>query len=465
MALNECLVDQPYPDAVPIWFVTPTTMNEVVSVMSSSTRDWIAHAGFEPKAGAMLLLPGAGGRVQGALFGLGPDDHHERTAFLPGRLAGLLPPGTFRFGNEPDDVALAALAFALQAYSFRRYKSGVEQSARAQLVVPDGVDARELRRIASAVAFGRDLINTPANDLGPEELAKAALDLAATHGATTKIIIGDDLLTKGFPLVHAVGKGSTRAPRLVDIRWGNESNPKVSLVGKGVVFDTGGLDLKSSSNMLIMKKDMGGAACALTLAHLVMEAALPVRLRVLLPIVENAVSGSSFRPLDIVKSRKGLTVEIGDTDAEGRLILADALACADEEAPDLLIALATLTGAARVALGPDIPPFYTPSNSLAAAIDAASERTFDPVWRIPLWRPYLSMLDSKVADTSNITGTSFAGSMTAALFLSKFVQSTTNWAHFDVYGWSASTKPGKPEGGEVQAVRALYQLLKERFAV
>jgi leucyl aminopeptidase len=439
-------------------------MDGVVGVMSSSTRDWIAHAGFEPKPGAMLLLPGAAGRVQGVLFGLGQDDHHERTVFLPGRLAALLPPGTFRFGNEPDNATLATLAFALQAYSFRRYRSAVEHRAGAQLVVPESVDNTEVRRIADAVAFGRDLINAPANDLGPEELAHAAVELATAHGATTEIIVGDDLLASGFPLVHAVGKGSMRAPRLADMRWGDQALPKVTIVGKGVVFDTGGLDLKSPSNMLIMKKDMGGAACALTLARLIMESALPVRLRVLLPIVENAVSGSSFRPLDVIKSRKGVTVEIGDTDAEGRLILADALACADEEAPDILIDLATLTGAARVALGSDIPPFYTPSNALATAISTVSERTFDPVWRLPLWRPYLSMLDSKVADTSNITGTSFAGSMTAALFLSKFVQAAKSWVHFDVYGWSASAKPGKPEGGEVQAVRALYQLLRERYA-
>jgi leucyl aminopeptidase len=399
------------------------------------------------------------------LFGLGKATHPERTPFLPGKLASALPAGTFRFGNPPDDPALGALAFALQTYRYTRHKGATGGTGKSpRLVVPEGTDGEELRRLADAVSFGRDLVNTPANDLGPEDLGAVAVDLARAHGALVEVISGDALVDRGFPLVHAVGKGSARPPCLVDIHWGDPTHPKVTLVGKGVVFDTGGLDIKPPSGMAIMKKDMGGAAAILALARLVMQAGLKLRLRVLLPILENAISGSAFRPGDVYKSRKGLTVEIGDTDAEGRLILADALAAADEDRPDLIVDMATLTGAARVALGQELPPFYTHDDALAAEIAAASLATFDPVWRLPLWRPYLPMLDSKIADTNNITSSSFAGSMTAALFLSKFVENATSWVHFDVYAWNQSARAGRPEGGDVQATRAVYAVLKSRFA-
>ena len=319
-----------------------------------------------------------------------------RDLFRPGQLPGLLPPGVYRFANAPHDTRLAALAFALGSYRFSRYRKTDAPDVR--LVPPDGVDVAEITRMAEAAALARDLINTPANDMGPEELAAGGARAGKSFGANFNCIVGDDLLRQNFPLIHAVGMASPRAPRLIDITWGDPSHPKVTLVGKGVCFDTGGLDLKPSSGMLIMKKDMGGAANVLALAQMVMDAKLKVRLRVLIPAVENAVAGNAFRPLDIFTSRKGLTVEIGNTDAEGRLVLADALALADEEKPDLLIDLGTLTGAARVALGPDLPPFYTDDETLAPDVAARAKQENDPLWRMPLWPPYDSWLDSKIAN-------------------------------------------------------------------
>jgi leucyl aminopeptidase len=318
--------------------------------------------------------------------------------------------------------------------------------------------------MAEAAALARDLINTPSNDMGPEELAEAAQQLSKRFGASFNCIIGDDLVRQNFPLIHAVGMASTRAPRLIDMVWGDPAHPKVTLVGKGVCFDTGGLDLKPSSGMLIMKKDMGGAANVLALALMVMDAKLKVRLRVLIPAVENAVAGNAFRPLDIFPSRKGPTVEIGNTDAEGRLVLADALALADEEKPDLLIDLGTLTGAARVALGPELPPFYTDDESLAQDLAMSAKRENDPLWRLPLWPPYDSWLDSKVADTNNAPSGGFAGSIICALFLQRFVEAAKSWLHVDIYGWTPSAKPARPEGGECQAARAIYKLLSDRYA-
>ncbi|MBV9971024.1 MAG: leucyl aminopeptidase family protein, partial [Xanthobacteraceae bacterium] len=311
--------------------------------------------------------------------------------------------------------------------------------------------------------LARDLINTPANDMGPGEVDNAAAALARRHGASTSVIVGDDLLARNFPLIHAVGRAAAREPRLIDLTWGDPAAPKVTLVGKGVCFDTGGLDIKPESAMLLMKKDMGGAATVLALAHMIMDRRLPVRLRVLIPAVENSISGGAFRPLDIYRARSGLSVEIGNTDAEGRLILADALCLADEERPDLLIDLGTLTGAARVALGPELPPFYTDDEVLAADLARHARAEHDPLWRLPLWRPYDTMLDSKVADLNNIATGGFAGSIICALFLKRFVAAAKSWLHFDIYAWTPAAKPGRPEGGECQAARALYALLAERF--
>jgi leucyl aminopeptidase len=446
--------------AIPIWFVTKETYAQVRDALDAPARAFATSAAFEPKPGHVLLLPGKDGALSGVLFGLEAADK-VLDRFLPGRLPGMLPPGTYRFANAPHDARLAALAFALGGYKFTRYRKA--DANTVTLALSNEIDGADLSRIAEGVALARDLINTPANDLGPAELEDAARTLAGRHGATARAIVGDDLLTQNFPLIHAVGRASPRAPRLVDFAWGDPAAPKITLVGKGVCFDTGGLDLKPSSGMLTMKKDMGGAACVLGAAHMIMDAKLKVRLRVLIPAVENAVSGAAFRPLDVYRSRKGITVEIGNTDAEGRLVLADALALADEEAPDLVVDMATLTGAARVALGPELPPFYTHDDALAADLARHAVTEQDPLWRLPLWRPYDAMLDSKVADMNNVSSGAFAGSITAALFLNRFVEKAQAWAHFDVYGWTPSAKPARPEGGECQAARALYALLAERY--
>ncbi|MET0278843.1 MAG: leucyl aminopeptidase family protein [Pseudorhodoplanes sp.] len=446
--------------AIPIWFVTSATWPSVRSGLTASAQAFANAAGFEAKAGRHLVLPSEKGSLAGVLFGL-EKDKSGANPMLPGSLPGLLPPGRYAFANAPHDTRLAALAFALGSYRFGRYRKREEK--RATLVIPDGVDAADVSRIADAVTMARDLINTPSNDMGPAELHEATRLLAEKHDAWIEAVTDSELLLKNFPLIHAVGRASSRPPRLIDLRWGDRNHPKITLVGKGVCFDTGGLDLKPESAMLLMKKDMGGAATALALAQMIMDRKLPVSLRVLIPAVENSVSGSAFRPLDVYPSRKGITVEIGNTDAEGRLVLADALTLADEEKPDLLIDFGTLTGAARVALGPEVVPFYTGDDALASSISkhAASER--DPLWRMPLWPPYGSMLDSKVADTNNVGTGAFAGSILCALFLQKFVSNPASWLHFDIYGWTPSPKPGRPEGGECQAARAAYAYLCERY--
>src|ERR1043166_1605049 len=367
--------------AIPIWFVTGTTWPALRVALEPGARAFVNAAGFEPKPGRHLLLPGKGDGLGGVLFGLAADDG-EKDPFLPGRLADLLPAGTYRFANAPHDARLAALAVALGGYRFARYRKGEAKEIR--LEVPGGVDGTDLSRIAEGVSLARDLINTPANDHGPAELEEAARALASRHGGSVRAVVGDDLVKQNFPLIHAVGRAAERAPRLIDLAWGDAAHPKVTLIGKGVTFDTGGLDIKPESAMRIMKKDMGGAACVLALAHMLMDRGLDVRLRVLIPAVENAISGAAFRPLDIYRSRKGLTVEIGNTDAEGRLILADALALADEEAPELIVDMATLRGAARVALGPDLPPFYTEDETLAGELARYAASEHDPLWRPPL---------------------------------------------------------------------------------
>ena len=446
------------PNALPIWLATKEDWPQIQAELSPAARAFLAASGFEPAAGRLALLPGADG-LAGAVFGLGASA--TRDPFLAGQLATSLPAGDWRFANAPPAPALAGLAFLLSSYKFSRYKSA--GGDRPRLVCPEGVEAARVESLANAVAAGRDLINTPANDMGPEALEATARELAAAHGASVSTIVGEELLGAELRLIHAVGRASAQAPRLVEFVWGRSDAPKVTLVGKGVCFDTGGLDIKPEAAMLLMKKDMGGAATALACARMVMEARLPVRLRVILPIVENAVSGDAFRPGDVYKSRKGLTVEIGNTDAEGRLILADALALADEEAPDLLFDFATLTGAARVALGPDLPPFYCADDALANDIAAVGLRENDPVWRLPLWEAYDKLLDGKIADLNNVSSGPFAGSITAALFLRRFVSKAKAWTHFDIYGWSPSTRPGRPEGGEIQAARLVFALVEQRL--
>ncbi|HMM88599.1 leucyl aminopeptidase family protein [Bradyrhizobium sp.] len=451
----------PSAPAIPITFASKTTWDAVARELPEQARQFALANDFTARPGKCLTLPTADGRIAQVVFGLEDESSKSRDLFRPGALPGLLPPGVYRFANAPHDTRLATLAFALGSYRFGRYRKAETPDVR--LVPPDGVDAADIARMAEAAALARDLINTPSNDMGPEQLADAAEALAERFGASFDCITGCELLTQNFPLIHAVGMASPRAPRLIDLRWGDPAHPKITLVGKGVCFDTGGLDLKPSSGMLIMKKDMGGAANVLALAQMVMDAKLKVRLRVLIPAVENAVAGNAFRPLDVFKSRKGPTVEIGNTDAEGRLVLADALALADEEKPDLLIDLGTLTGAARVALGPDLPPFYTDDETLAESVSVHAKRENDPLWRMPLWPPYDSWLDSKVADINNAPSGGFAGSITCALFLQRFVTDARSWLHVDIYGWTPSAKPARPEGGECQAARAIYKLLSERY--
>ena len=459
--MHPAFATAPAGEAVPITFVSKAGWDTRGATLDGPARRFAEASGFAAKAGQYLALPAANGDVSHILFGVGDESERSHDPFLAGKLPGLLPEGTFRFANAPHDMHLAALAFAIGSYRFDRYRKA--DAPKARLVPPEGIDIAAISRMAEAATLARDLINTPANDMGPEELAAAARHLAQRFGANFNCIVGDDLKHSNFPLIHAVGMASPRAPRLIDMSWGNPAHPKVTLVGKGVCFDTGGVDLKSASGMQIMKKDMGGAANVLALALMVMDAKLKVRLRVLIPAVENAVAGNAFRPLDIFPSRKGLSVEIGNTDAEGRLVLADALTLADEEKPDLLIDLGTLTGAARVALGPDIPPFYTNDEKLALDLARCAQTENDPLWRMPLWPAYNAWLDSKVADINNAPSGGFAGSITCALFLQRFVETATSWLHVDIYGWTPTAKPARPEGGECQAARAIYRLLSERY--
>jgi leucyl aminopeptidase len=451
----------PATPAIPITFATKATWEAICGDLPARARQFAQANGFKAKPGTCLTLPSADGQIAQVVFGLEEATSKFQDLFRPGLLPGLLPPGVYRFANAPHDTRLATLAFALGSYRFSRYRTA--DAPAVKLVPPEGIDVAAITRMAEAVHLARDLINTPANDMGPEELALAARELATRFGADFSCIVGDELARQNFPLIHAVGMASPRAPRLIDLTWGDPDHPKVTLVGKGVCFDTGGLDLKPSSGMLIMKKDMGGAANVLALALMVMDAKLKVRLRVLIPAVENAVAGNAFRPLDIFPSRKGFSVEIGNTDAEGRLVLADALALACEDKPDLLIDMGTLTGAARVALGPDLPPFYTNDETLALDVARCANEENDPLWRLPLWPPYDSWLDSKVANLNNAPSGGFAGSITCALFLQRFVEDATRWLHVDIYGWTPSAKPARPEGGECQAARAIYKLLDERY--
>ncbi|MCG6203842.1 leucyl aminopeptidase family protein [Rhodopseudomonas sp. HC1] len=451
----------PEPQAIPISFVTTSSWEALCESLPAAARRFARAHGYSGKPGQFLALPNAYGDIEHVLFGLDEADARSADPFRAGQLPGLLPSGTYRFANAPHDTRLAVLAFALGTYKFGRYRKA--EPPAIKLVPPEGTDIAAIVRAVEAATLARDLINTPANDMGPAELAEAAQALAQRFGATFTSIVGDELVTQNFPLIHAVGMAATRAPRLIDITWGDAAHPKVTLVGKGVCFDTGGLDLKPSSAMLIMKKDMGGAANVLALASMIMDAKLKVRLRVLIPAVENSVAGNAMRPLDVYPSRKGPTVEIGNTDAEGRLVLADALALADEEAPDLLIDLGTLTGAARVALGPDLPPYYTNDEALALDVARCAKAENDPLWRLPLWPAYDSWLDSKVANINNAPSGGFAGSITCALFLQRFVESAKIWLHVDIYGWTPKSKPARPEGGECQAARAIFALLSQRY--
>ncbi|MCC7048490.1 MAG: leucyl aminopeptidase family protein [Alphaproteobacteria bacterium] len=454
----DCFAPRPSAEAVPILPVAATALKRILDREPTRVVAWLESTGFTGAAGQVAMLPGDNGRLARVFVGVEGDDLLWALGDLPGRL----PAGRYRLDGAADarQATRAALGWALGSYAFTRYRK--RERKAIDLVWPKEANRDHVQHAAEAVYLVRDLINTPAADMGPAELADAARALARKHGAKIQVTVGDQLLKHNFPMVHAVGKGSARAPRMIDLSWGARG-PRITLVGKGVCFDSGGLDLKPSSGMKMMKKDMGGAAHALGLASMIMAAKLPVRLRVIVPAVENMVSGTSFRPLDVVPTRKGLTVEIGNTDAEGRLILADALALGDADKPALMIDFATLTGAARVALGPDLPALFTDNDDLANDIQRHATAEADSAWRLPLWRGYRSGLDSKVADLNNIADSGFAGAIYAALFLKEFVSDTTPWAHFDLYAWNSRARPGRPEGGEAVMLRALFALVKERF--
>jgi len=427
--------------------------------LSPAHAAWARANGFTGQRGKLLPLPGGQGELAGYAFGLGAQAN--RPKLVTGLAASVLEPGDYRLAGKFGDPTLAALGFRLGAYRFDRYRKHRDPLS---LALPEGADAAEVERLAEAAFLARDLVNTPANDLGPEAFEHEIRAFANRHKMRAKVFLGDELLSQNFPMIHAVGRASSEAPRLVDLTWGKESDPKVTLVGKGVTFDTGGLDIKPSSSMLLMKKDMGGAANVLGLAHAIMSAKLKVRLRVLIPIVENAISGSAFRPGDILPSRSGQTVEIGNTDAEGRLILGDALTYGDEESPELMLDMATLTGAARTALGPELPPLYSTDDDLARALMAAGLASDDPLWHMPLWAPYESMLNSRIADVNHVSSGAFAGSITAALFLQRFVRNAAAWVHLDIFAWAPEARAGRPYGGTDQGIRSVYNVLKQRYS-
>jgi leucyl aminopeptidase len=447
-------------DSVPL---TPLTRDELPGFLVGATeaeRTWLKAIAFTAEPGKTAFLPRPDGSLSSVLVGVDRDDTLWSLASLPEAL----PEGRYRLAADWDGAATtkAALGWALGTYGFDRYKS--RKRGPATLVWPERADRGEVERLARGIFLARDLINTPAEDMGPGDLAAAARTLAEANGASCTVVEGDALLAANYPTIHAVGRASSRPPCLIDLRWGDAKAPKVTLVGKGVVFDTGGLDIKGAGNMRLMKKDMGGGAIMMGLAAALMDANLPIRLRLLVPAVENAISANAIRPLDIVRTRSGKTVEIGNTDAEGRLILCDALTEAVSETPALILDCATLTGAARVALGPDIPALFSNDDALADGLLRAGTAQGDPLWRLPLWQGYRKLIDSKVADLNNVSESPFAGAIVAALYLAEFVAGTTPWGHLDVMAWNGSARPGRPEGGEAIGLRALYDYISRRFA-
>ncbi len=455
-------VDKKTAKSTPITPLSAEGFADWLKQQDDKTRNWVTASHFKAADGALLFLPDDKGGIARVLYGVGKDDSLYTYADLPAKL----PKNTagYYIDKKMTDARATqvALGWALGSYQFTDYKPSKKRDFAA-LVWPQNADRKAVKATAEATFLVRDLVNIPANDLGPEELAEASKKVAkAFNKASVKVIVGDQLLKQNYPAIHEVGKGSPREPRLIDIRWGNEKHPLITLIGKGVVFDTGGLDIKPSSAMGLMKKDMGGAAHVLGLAQMIMSENLPVRLRVLIPAVENSVDGNSFRPGDVIKTRKGISVEIDNTDAEGRLVLCDAIAEACREKPDLIIDFATLTGAARVALGPDLPAMFSNNDDIANALLKSAEKVQDPLWRLPLWQAYASMLGSSVADVKN-SGGSFAGAITAALYLEKFVDKDVPWVHIDTYAWNPGNKPGRPEGGEALGMRASYDLIKEKF--
>lgn len=445
-------------DAIPLWLVTSDGLQDWTSTASEKATTWLEAQGFRADPVQVCLVPSSDGTISDVLVGQAKPDGRKR--FVLADVASKLPNGAYRIASDHpnEDMQEHALGWLLSQYSFGRYNGASPH--QADLICPEGIDAARLEAVANGEALTRDLINTPTSDMGPDKLEEAARNLADQHGAAIDVIMGDALIEQNFPMIHAVGRASATPPRLLDMRWGT-AGPTLTLVGKGVCFDTGGLNIKPGASMGLMKKDMGGSAHVMGLAHMIMAMQLPLQLRVLIPAVENSIDGSAFRPQDILTSRKGLTVEINNTDAEGRLVLADALALADETPPDLMICMATLTGAARVAVGPDIAPFYTDDSAFADGLRRAAVTTRDPVWEMPFHAPYEAMIEPGIADLDNAPKGGFAGSITAALFLRRFVENTPRFAHFDVYGWQPSPAPARPKGGVGQGTRAIFAALPE----
>lgn len=431
---------------------------ELPSGLSAQQNAWVEAHNFAGKKGELVALPGEAGAVSAYLFGMGPKEQAD--PFVTGLASASLPEGEYALDGDFEDPTLAAAGFRLGAYDFDQFRKSPKTVKLASL---KGADEDEVDLLVEAATLARDLTNRPANDLGPDTYEKEIRKFAEQHGAKVNSIVGDELLKQNFPMIHAVGRASAEAPRLLDFTWGDESDPKVTLVGKGVVFDTGGLDIKPAASMLLMRKDMGGSANILGLAHAIMKASLKVRLRVLIPVVENSISGNAFRPGDILNSRDGMTVEIGNTDAEGRLVLADALTLADEEKPDMIIDMATLTGAARVAVGTDLGALFSTDDKLAQELVTEGKASADPLWQMPLWDEYDAMLKSNIADVNHISNGPFAGSITAALFLRRFVKNTKSWTHMDIMSWAPVARPGRPIGATEQGQRAAYRVLKARY--
>jgi len=451
--------EKPSPTAVPLVPIRKNELEQWLAMAPQRLRRWLEASGFKARPGQCLALPDEQGNIQSCIFGM----QDEGWLYQLSAIYRDLPEGTYILLSDwtEEQVCQSSLGWGLAAYRFDRYRKN-GQPARTLELKP-GI-ALQVQALCTAQCLVRDLVNTPTEDLGPEQLADAVLAEAGRFGAKCTIITGEELLRHNFPAIHAVGRASTNAPRLVEMTWGKADAPLLALVGKGVCFDTGGLDLKNSSGMALMKKDMGGAAIALALARLVMEHQLPIRLLVLIPAVENSVSGNAYRPGDVIATRKGLSVEIGNTDAEGRVVLSDALALACEHDPDLVIDFATLTGAARVALGGDLPPLFSNRADLARAIQQAGDEVEDPLWTMPLYQPYVEQIKSPIADLNNSSKSPYGGCITAALFLQQFVASKTPWVHIDTFAWNQSGRPGRPEGGEALGLRAVFRFLQTRYA-
>lgn len=452
-------VDSPRDDATPLVPLTPETLDDWLAGAPAVAAAWLRTSGFEAKPGDVRLVPGSDGRLEQVVFGPPEGGPLWSLAALPGAL----PEGVYRLASDRDDrqaSVQAALGWGLGAYRFDRYRDQERPSARLAM---EASVAEEARRLLAAQTLVRDLVNTPTEDMGPEQLADALVEEADHFGATTRLVVGEELLDRNYPAIHIVGRAARRAPRLAMLEWGQEDDPLVVLVGKGVCFDTGGLNIKPGGSMALMKKDMGGAAHVIALARLVMEAELPLRLLVLVPAVENAISGDAYRPGDVIATRRGTSVEIGNTDAEGRLVLCDALSEAMEREPALVLDFATLTGAARVALGPDIPPVFGNDADLVRDLLAAGRAVEDPLWELPLHAPYLEMLKSEIADLNNSGKGGFAGAITAALFLQEFVDPEVPWAHVDTFAWVPTARPGRPVGGEALGLRAAFECLRRRY--